>query len=148
MNFFESMSIYLLLASNAALTAAAALVILRFQKQRARLESFWRSPTGAALAGQQGEDIKRQLEDAALLDKRLTETQHAIQALAARESTSGPASERSLPIDNAVRMARQGATIADLTRSCGLNIGEARLMRKLHGKNRVKTDSEENRQQA
>ena len=42
--------------------------------------------------------------------------------------------ERSLPIENAQRMARMGASIEDLTRSCGLNIGEARLMKKLHGK--------------
>jgi hypothetical protein len=112
------------------------------------LESFWRSPTGSALAGEQREDIKRQLEDAALLDKRLTETQRAIQVLAARERTSGSVTERSLPIDNAVRMARQGATIADLTRSCGLNVGEARLMQKLHGQNRVKAVVEEERQQA
>jgi len=148
MNIFESMPIYLLLVSNAVLTAAAALAILRFQKQRARLESFWRSPTGSALAGQQREDVKRQLEDAALLDKRLTETQRAIQVLAARELNSGPASERSLPIDNAVRMARQGATIADLTRSCGLNAGEARLMQKLHCNKRVKTGGEAKRQEA
>jgi hypothetical protein len=31
-------------------------------------------------------------------------------------------------------MARHGASIDDLIRSCGLNIGEAQLMRKLHGK--------------
>ena len=40
----------------------------------------------------------------------------------------------SLPIENAVRMARHGASIDELVRNCGLNIGEARLMQKLHSK--------------
>jgi hypothetical protein len=36
-----------------------------------------------------------------------------------------------------MRMAKLGASIDDLTRNCGLNIGEAQLMQKLHGKARA-----------
>jgi hypothetical protein len=42
-----------------------------------------------------------------------------------------------VPLENALRMAKNGASIEDLTRNCGLNIGEARLMQKLHGKARL-----------
>ena len=38
----------------------------------------------------------------------------------------------SLPLDKAVRLAQSGASIAELSKRCGLNNGEAMLMRKLH----------------
>jgi Protein of unknown function (DUF2802) len=40
---------------------------------------------------------------------------------------------RSASMEHAARMARGGASIDELTRSCGLNLGEASLMRRLHG---------------
>ena len=38
-----------------------------------------------------------------------------------------------LPYENAVRMARHGASIDDLTRTCGLSANEARLLMRVHG---------------
>ena len=54
----------------------------------------------------------------------------------AADETQTASAPIQLPIDNAIRMAKQGASVADLTRSCGLNLGEAELMKKLHGRNR------------
>lgn len=40
---------------------------------------------------------------------------------------------RTSAMDHAARLARGGASVDELTRNCGLNIGEASLMRRLHG---------------
>jgi len=57
--------------------------------------------------------------------------------MAVRDRVEAKDNESRLPIENAVRMAKHGASIEDLMRSCGLNIGEAQLMRKLHGQTRA-----------
>ena len=50
MNINDSYVIYLLLASNALLVTAASIAVIRFGQQFRRLEQFWNSPTGAAIA--------------------------------------------------------------------------------------------------
>ena len=64
----------------------------------------------------------------------MTELQSVVRTLAKRKQPQAQPLDTNLPIENAVRMARHGASIDDLVRSCGLNIGEAQLMQKLHGK--------------
>ncbi|MDH3533277.1 MAG: DUF2802 domain-containing protein [Gammaproteobacteria bacterium] len=136
MEISDVTTLHLLLISNAALLAAAVIAIVRFQKQCRRFEQFWNSPTGAALAGKQPADEQSRPQANRHLERRVTELQSVVRTLAKKgQVLAAPKSaEVKLPIENAVRMARHGATIDDLVRSCGLNIGEARLMQKLHGK--------------
>jgi hypothetical protein len=134
MNIDESLSIYLLLIANAALLSAAAIAIVRFQKQCERLERFWNSPTGAALADQKSDQDRMQLLSTMRLERRLAQLQGKVDSLATTPAKSAPPPvTRQLPIENAIRMAKGGASVDELTRSCGLNIGEARLLRKMHG---------------
>lgn len=121
-------SLYALLFANAALVAAAALAILRFQRMLRESRAFWESPTGAALRTQN----PVQIDHGKLLAHEIAVLQKTVAKLCHREQRQAEAPP-SLPLEHAVRMAKRGASVEDLTRSCGLNIGEARLMRKLHG---------------
>lgn len=123
-----------LLASNATLLAIAAVAVIRFEQRWKRLEGFWDSPTGAAL-DDAGEDERYEQRKATVrLEQRLAELQRTVKLIDLKAPEERPPVERELPIENAVRMARLGASVEDLTRNCGLNVGEARLMKKLHGK--------------
>ena len=99
-----------------------------------RFEKFWNSPIGASLADSQPVDEQPRPQANRHLERRVTELQSVVRTLAHKERAAARPVETNLPIENAVRMARHGATIDELVRSCGLNIGEARLMQKLHGK--------------
>lgn len=143
MNITDSYAFYLLLVSNALLLAAAGIAVVRFRQQCQRLEQFWNSPTGTAIAHTQPDDnhssdeTRKQLLNNLRLEKRLADLQKKVCAVSSKplqpvRIESAPV-ERPLPMDNALRMARHGASAEDLTRACGLNIGEARLMQKLHG---------------
>lgn len=48
-----------------------------------------------------------------------------------------PPLKNELPVEYAVRMARSGASVDDLVRGCGLNIGEAQLILRLHASTRA-----------
>lgn len=48
-----------------------------------------------------------------------------------------PPLKNELPVEYAVRMARSGAGVDDLVRGCGLNIGEAQLLLRLHSSARA-----------
>lgn len=127
----DTTTLYLLLFSNAAMLAAACIAIVRFQKQCRRFEIFWNSPTGASLASRTpAADTLANPQ----LENRVTELQNVVKTLVNTEQRERALVNGSLPIENAVRMARYGASIDELIRSCGLNIGEAQLMQKLHGK--------------
>jgi len=126
--------LYILLASNATLLAIAAVAVIRFERRWQRLESFWDSPTGAALDDASEDELHEQLMATTRLEQRLGELQRTIKLLDIKAPEERPPVERNMPIENAVRMARLGASVEDLTRNCGLNVGEAQLMKKLHGK--------------
>lgn len=132
MNIVESNIIYLLLASNALLVAAASIAVIRFRRQCLRLQHFWNSPTGANLAGRGTEQERQAILVNMRLERKLSELQKCLQSLSQSDHARSAPIERILPIDNAVRMAKSGASVEDLTRSCGLNIGEATLMQKIH----------------
>ncbi len=134
MEFTNAMTINLLLIANAALLAAAAIAIVRFRKQARRFEKFWDSPTGTTLADTQARDAKIAPQPNPQLEKRIAELQNVVWTLARKEQVIREPVDGKLPIENAVRMAKHGASVDELIRSCGLNIGEAQLMRKLHGK--------------
>lgn len=155
MTFHISLTSILLLA-NALMLAIALLVIIRFRREaRAQLE-FWQSPIAAALMvdreGQSpaaSDDPQRFTQSLMRLERQLLLLRqdfmrNAVKESAIEETRKGRPIARtivqqstSLPIENAVRMARHGASVDELAERCGLNIGEARLMQKLHGKPRT-----------
>jgi hypothetical protein len=126
--------LYLLLTSNAVLVAIACLALIRFERRWKRIEDFWDSPTGNVLSESGDDKVREQVKATRRLEQRLGELQRIVKVMEMKEPKQRPPIERNLPIENALRMARSGASIEDLTRNCGLNVGEARLMQKLHGK--------------
>lgn len=138
MNIATEFTTTLLLFSNAALLAAATIALVRFRRQARRFEDFWSSPTGVSLADTQSQQTSTEPAANPQLERRVTELQSVVRTLAKKERVGNrEVPDVGLPIENAVRMAKHGATIDELIRSCGLNIGEAQLMRKLHGKAQV-----------
>ena len=136
MEITDSMILSLLLIANASLLAACGIALVRFRRQARRFEQFWDSPTGVSLADTQSlqaETTSRPVPADPRLEQRVAELQAVVRTLALKSQSASHSVEARLPIDNAVRMARSGASIDELIRSCGLNIGEAQLLRKLHG---------------
>lgn len=139
MEITTTMTTNLLLFSNAALLAAAVIAIVRFRSQARRFEKFWDSPTGVSLADTQSLSAGSGRQSNPQLEKRVAELQSVVKTLAKKDHVVHESTDSNLPIENAVRMARHGASIDELIRNCGLNIGEAQLMRKLHGKAQAAT---------
>lgn len=143
MDMTNIMAANLLLLANAVLLAAAAIAIVRFRKQCRRFEKFWDSPTGAALVDPRPATVtaapqpQRRTQPNPQLENRVAELQSVVRTLAKNGQSVREPVESNLPIENAVRMAKHGASIDELIRSCGLNIGEAQLMCKLHGKSQA-----------
>ena len=117
-----------LIISNALLLAAATIAVLRLQNYINKSAEFWDSPTGAALKSDSG----GKADSVAQVEKRLRNLQEKVDDLTRRQPTSHTTVVQDRPIENAVRMARDGACLDDLRRSCGLNRGEAQLLMKLH----------------
>jgi hypothetical protein len=130
----ETYYLYVLIASNAVLLAIACVAVVRFERRWKRIEEFWDSPTGSALGESHDDEVRAQVIATKRLEKRLGELQRTVKIMDMKAPQQSPPAERNLPIENAVRMARSGASVEDLTRNCGLNFGEARLMQKLHGR--------------
>ena len=110
--------------------------LLDLAELRAQLEA-WAARRAARLAKpEQIEEIARLFEVMAdpARDHRL---RLLFPSLAKSDRVEPNDGESRLPIENAVRMAKHGASIEELVRGCGLNIGEAQLMRKLHGQSRA-----------
>ncbi|MDX1515687.1 MAG: DUF2802 domain-containing protein [Woeseiaceae bacterium] len=128
-----STSLYLLFALNALLLALVNFSVGRVRRQCQRLEKFWNSPTGQAMADDNDARRHRQLLVNLRLEKQLAELQSRLDALATSEQPAVAAAERPLPIDNAIRMAQNGASAKELTARCGLSSAEAQLMTRLHG---------------
>ena len=149
MDITSQMITNLLLLSNAALLAAAVIAIVRFRNQARRFERFWDSPTGVSIADTQS--LNAQTVSPATpardeeLERRVAELQSVVRTLATKEQVVHEPVDKNLPIENAVRMARHGASIDELIRNCGLNIGEAQLMRKLHGRAKAAAAESERR---
>ncbi len=129
----------LLLIANAAMLAAAAIAIIRFRQQARRFEKFWESPVGAAMAETEALNAQNNSAPDPELSRKVSELQSVVWKLAQKAPVAEQAPKKQLPIENAVRMAKHGASIGELMRSCGLTIGEAQLMRKLHGKNAARS---------
>lgn len=136
-----SILVYLFLISNLLLISAVGLAIVRFLRRVDEFEHFWDSPNGTALTEPTTDDEHLALSQR--LEKRVDDLHRIVRVMAAKNSVKQQATPQAapvapvtkvVPLENALRMAKNGASIEDLTRNCGLNIGEARLMQKLHGK--------------
>lgn len=134
MEMTTTMATNLLLFANATMLAAASIAIIRFRKQARRFEQFWDSPTGVSIADTQSLQAQTVPASDPQLERRVAELQSVVKTLAKKTHATREPENVGLPIENAVRMAKHGASIDELIRSCGLNIGEAQLLRKLHGK--------------
>lgn len=132
MNYIQIDEPYLLLICNALLAAAAVMAILRFQR---RTQQVAAGLTQVAV------------DEGATREQDLRETNEKLQAqidglttkVAQLERHNTPIqlrSTQSLPVENAAQMARCGASIGEIAKSCGLNLGEARLMKQLHSTDR------------
>ena len=129
--------LYLLLAANALFVAIVCVALFRFAWRLAALETLLAQPAVPKEIEQDGESAARSEQMFERLDSRISELQKALQALGKSRPEHRESAWRQPPIENALRMAREGASVDDLTRNCGLNIGEARLMKKLHGQTRI-----------
>jgi len=148
---FELSLTSIFLMANALLLGIALLVIIRFRREAKALLAFWQSPTGAVLVGEHAQSPTQaacdqepyvqsvmRLEHQMLLLRRDFERLASTRLAPDARCEERSARSRALPIENAVRMARLGASEEELTRTCGLSTGEARLMKKLHGKSPTK----------
>ncbi len=124
----ELISANALLAANLLLLGAAAIELLRVRRIIAR----HRRPAPEAAAGA---PTRTAADDARLLgalDERIRELRQVAGELARPEQPPAPAERPDTAFDDAVRLARRGAPAAELSRSCGLNRGEAELMQRLY----------------
>ena len=128
MTILDTFFIYALLISNALLAAAAALAIMKIQRLAKSSARFWDSPTGGVLRAQsdQGSNYK-------LIDERLASLQDAVDMFEHINSGIQSPTEK-LPFENAVRIAKSGASLDELVRTCGLSKGEAHLFMKVHAR--------------
>ena len=127
---------YAILAGKAFVLILGTIVLLSMWRQTRRVEQYLAELKSApAPDAPQPDAAKQQLIASLRLDKRISELQQQIAALSAPDPKAdvGPVAPRPLPIENATRMARHGASVEELTRTCGLNVGEAELLKKLHG---------------
>lgn len=124
---------YAVLAGKAFVLILGTIVLLGMWRQTRRVEQYLAELSRAPAREEQPDSAKQQLIASLRLDKRISELQQQISALSATESRSVDPVSRPLPIENATRMARSGASVEELTRSCGLSVGEAELLKKLHG---------------
>lgn len=126
-----TLPLYLLVIANAALIVAAAFAVLRVDRTLRETRDFWASPTGMAMqveqAGKPGPDHRRLMQQVLHLQK-------SVDALGQRAQPLPQEHVIDLALQQAVRMAKRGASVEELSRDCGLNAGEAALLRRLHGR--------------
>lgn len=123
----------LMLISNAALLAVACFVMYQFERRWRSIEQYWDAEVASAPDSIDEVPVDRHSQATEQLARRLGELQGKLQELETKAPQQSASAERAVPIDNAIRMAKLGATADDLTRNCGLNHGEAHLLQKLHG---------------
>lgn len=125
MNIDDAYLTNVLLASTIALLAAATIAILRFQ----RLLRQWERQlgTGATTPLKPAVEVGGQP-----LDERIDALQKTVEQLSRKEEMLQQKGRGNVPLEYAVRMAKSGAGVEELTRSCGLKKGEAELLLKLH----------------
>ena len=123
-----SLPLYLLILANAAIVVAATFAVLRVEKLLSTSKSFWSSPVGANLSGTfstEGE-LDHLVEEVQALRKSVDE-------LSVERAPPQRGQLADMSFGRAVRMAKQGSSVDDLTESFGLSLGEAQLLQRIHG---------------
>ncbi len=134
MSTITFLALFLLIGANAAALVAAVVAIVRL-RQSMSAGGHSRAELPVAGATRRASANERQQMLINLRTERLLKSmQRQLNDLAADDRNLKAVLDRPLPIDNAIRMAKSGASVEELTRSCGLNAGEAQLMHKLHCK--------------
>ena len=123
---------YTILAGKAFVLILGTIVLLGMWRQTRRVEHFLSEISHRPAAQERTDSSKQQLIASLRLDKRISELQQQIAALSVTEKKNADPISRPLPIENAARMARHGASVEELTRTCGLNAGEAELLSQRH----------------
>ena len=114
-----------LFMSTTLLLAAATVAIVRFQ----RLVRRSAPPSENAAATPRSEAVASEA-----IEQRVRALQDLADELARKEELLQRKERTTMPYENAVRMARCGASVDELTRSCGLKKGEAELLVRLHAR--------------
>lgn len=133
--FDQGLYIYALLAANTLVLTGGLLLVLRLRRLCRLHQKSLECPPAMALADTDqpaSDSEQKQMLALMRMEKQLLALRAELATHASARSEVATI-ERALPLDNAVRMAKNGASVDDLTRSCGLNIGEAQLIRKMHG---------------
>lgn len=132
MDIFYTYPLYALIVSNAVLLFGAAVAVLRFERLVKGNRSFWDSPTGASVRAKSDSDAVL----SGFLERRLAMLHEQIEELAKQKVPAAATQAAELPFEYATRMAKHGASVEDLTRTCGLSKAEAELMWRLHAQQR------------
>lgn len=122
---------FLLFVATTLLLGLAALSLCRFERRCRELQEFWNSPTGSALS-EHDDDMTSVTEKMLALQVGIEDLRQLIAAAAETPREQPVEKGRVVPFENAVRMVKHGATTEDLTKTCGLNMGEAHLLQRLH----------------
>ena len=132
MDILYTYPLYALIASNAVLLFGAAVAVLRFERLVKQNRSYWGSPTGDSVRAESNSDAVL----SGFLERRLAMLHKQIEELSEQKVTAAATQPAELPFEYATRMAKHGASVEDLTRTCGLNKAEAHLMWRLHAQQR------------
>ena len=122
-----SLPLYLLLVANAALIVAAAFALMRAERAINEPKEFWASSTGRAMRdAQSGRAEHRELL------KQVDGLRAVVCDMQKHATETPPERVVDVSLGRAVRLAKRGASVDELAKNCGLNRGEAELMRRLH----------------
>lgn len=132
MNFFYNDALYALILSNAVLVFGAAIALIRFERLLRHERLAAENPIDTSVPAHSN-------SEAALvsrLERQLVAIHEKVDRLARQKATTVATQSAELPYEYAARMAKQGASIYDLTRACGLNKAQAQLIWRLHARHR------------
>ncbi len=130
METLSTFTLYGLLIANVVFLFVASKALFRFQYLIRRNRSFWEGRTGANPQSRINPDTVL----SGFLERRLAMLQERVEELARRPVSAPAAQPGELPFEHAARMARFGATAEELTRTCGLNEAEAKLICRVHAR--------------
>lgn len=134
-NFVVFLQFGLPIIGTGAMIAAAVLCAAMRREQNEFARSILETTIEAPVERFDDRELRR------MFDRRLTILEERLIRIL-RENTKKaplpvPPLKNELPVEYAVRMARSGASVDDLVRGCGLNIGEAQLLLRLHASQRA-----------
>ena len=132
MNFFYNDALYALILSNAVLVFGAAMALIRFERLLRRERLVSENPIDTSVQAHSNSEAVL----VGRLERRLVTIHEKVDRLTRQKVSTVATQGADLPYEYAARMAKQGASIYDLTRACGLNKAQAQLIWRLHARHR------------